>query len=208
MATLEAVLAAPKKAKTPTDPNQKVLRKLARQGWNDTIRGTKTVMVRQYDDGLYLTNTFMMRRWESFDDVSLAIRSVVPDGSVDGNEMASRDELMATGFEMDLTAGAGGSWMNGGRTCPDMKGVWPTDVPVDEITSWEPNEDDPTRVFGVTDCGVRVMVNAKYLAACTDGITNPRVWAAVTADRDIRKPLVITGDHGLWIYSILMPVRA
>lgn len=204
MASLEAVLAAPKKAKTPTDPYQKVLKKLARQGWTMDKRGVKEMIVRQYDDEVFITNTYMMRRFGRYDNVSHAIRSIIPDTE-------NVEEVMSTGFTMFLSAGKGGEWNPGGCTGTDMKNVFPETIPSTEITSWEPNEDDSTRVFGVTDCGVRVMVNAKYLAACTDGITNPRVWVTVSEDGDVRKPVVVTGEYvagvGGLLHSILMPVR-
>ena len=200
MTDLMGVLATPKKPKVPTDPNQKILKALARAGWTMDKRGEKEMIVRQYDEEVFITNTFMMRRFERYDDVSHAIRSIIPDTE-------NVEEVMSAGFTMFLSSTKGGEWNPGGRNGTDMKNVFPETVPSTEITSWEPNEDDSSQVFGFTDDGVRVLLNAKYLKACVDGITSPRVWVTVSDDGDVRKPVVVTGDYGLWIYSILMPVR-
>lgn len=202
MATLEAVLTAPKKQRSTTSPEQKVLKKLARQGWGENARGTKTVLCRQYGDELFMTNTFMMRRWAMHDDVAVAVRSTVPEHHVN---VHSVEQTLVDGFELSLTVSQGGSFLVG--SAPDMMGVWPTQVPSDEVVSWEQYEDDPKLVCGVTEGGARVLLNAKFLSACTDGITNPRVWVTVETDGDVRKPVVVTGDYGLWVYSILMPRR-
>ena len=200
MTDLMTALATPKKTKAPTDPNQKILKALARAGWIMDKRGEKEMIVRQYDEEVFITNTYMMRRFERYDDVSYAIRSIIPDTE-------NVEEVMSTGFTMFLSAGKGGEWNPGGRNGTDMKNVFPEAVPTTEITSWEPNEDDSSQVFGFTDDGIRVLLNAKYLKACVDGITSPRVWVTVSDDGDVRKPVVVTGEYGLWIYSILMPVR-
>ena len=158
MTDLMNVLAPPKKAKAPTDPNQKILKRLARNGWNQNGRGTKTVLVREHD-----------------------------------------------GFELGLTAGDGGSWIENGRTCPDMANVWPTAVPDHEIVSWEANVDDAATVFGHTTDGVRVKLNTKFVKAVTDGVDDARVFAAIADDGEIRKPVAFVSD-GL-IVGILMPLR-
>jgi len=200
MTDLMGVLAPPKKKKAPTDPHQKILKALARAGWTMDKRGDKELIVRQYDEEVFITNTFMMRRFERYDDVSHAIRSIIPDTE-------NREEVMATGFTMFLSASKGGEWNPGGRNGTDMKNVFPEAVPTTEVITWEPNEDDPSQVYGSTEDGIRVLVNAKYLKACVEGIDKPRVWVTVSEDGDVRKPVVVTGDYGLWIYSILMPVR-
>jgi hypothetical protein len=200
MTDLMNVLAPPKKKKAPTDPHQLVLKRLARAGWTMDKRGDKELIVRQYDEEVFITNTFMMRRFERYDDVSHAIRSIIPDTE-------NVEEVMVAGFTMFLSASRGGEWNPGGRNGTEMKGVFPETVPTTEVITWEPNEDDPSQVYGSTEDGIRVLLNAKYLKACVDGIDKPRVWVTVSEDGDVRKPVVVTGDYGLWIYSILMPVR-
>ena len=198
MTDLMNVLAPPKKAKAPTDPNQKILKRLARNGWNQNGRGTKTVLVREHDGFVYLTNTYAMRRFPIASAVADAVRSVVPDC----HDAAS---VMADGFELGLTAGDGGSWIENGRTCPDMANVWPTAVPDHEIVSWEANVDDAATVFGHTTDGVRVKLNTKFVKAVTDGVDDARVFAAIADDGEIRKPVAFVSD-GL-IVGILMPLR-
>jgi hypothetical protein len=200
MTDLMGVLAPPKKKKAPTDPHQLVLKRLARAGWTMDKRGDKELIVRQYDEEVFITNTFMMRRFERYDDVSHAIRSIIP-------YTENVEEVMTTGFTMFLSAGKGGEWNPGGRNGTDMKNVFPEAVPTAEVITWEPNEDDSSQVYGSTEDGIRVLLNAKYLKACVEGIDKPRVWVTVSEDGDVRKPAVVTGDYGLWIYSILMPVR-
>jgi hypothetical protein len=211
MTDLMNVLAPPKKAKAPTDPNQKILKSLARAGWTMDKRGVKELIVRQYDEEVFITNTYMMRRFERYDDVSHAIRSIIPDTE-------NVEEVMSAGFTMFLSAGKGGEWNPGGRNGTDMKNVWPSDIPSDEIVSWEPNEDDSSQVFGFTDDGIRVLLTAKNLKACVEGIDKPRVWVTVSHDDwgdgvipQVRKPVVITGEYvagvGGLLHSILMPVR-
>jgi hypothetical protein len=198
MTTLEAVLEAPKKERTVTDPHQKVLKKLARLGWNQ-FRDNR-MLVRQYGDQVYVTNSYAMRRWGQGEDVALAVRSVLT-GSSFSVAGESADEMMFKGFEMSLTAGKGGSFLvaNG----PEMRGVGPEEIPESEVTSWESSEGDRDLVFGSTDDGRRVLVSAKYLKACVDGVDGPRVF--MTRETS---PLVITERDGVTVHAILMPRRS
>jgi hypothetical protein len=205
MTDLMGVLAPPKKKKAPTDPHQLVLKRLARSGWSTSGRNVRPLLVRQYGETVFITNTYMMAKFDSASDIATAIRSVIP-------ETHETDSTMANGFQMDLSAGLGGTF--DGLRDVAMDNVWPTDVPGIEITSWEPSETDPELVSGdaiptveTATLQQRVLVSLKQLKACINGIEGPRVFANVNDDGIVTKPLVITDSDGTTIRSIVMPKR-
>lgn len=205
MTDLMGVLATPKKTKVPTDPNQKILKALARAGWSTSGRNTRPMLVRQYGESVFITNTYMMARFDSASDVAMAIRSVIP-------ETYDADSTMANGIQMSLTAGIGGTFDSLRDVA--MDNVWPTEIPGIEITSWEPSETDPELVLGdavptwdTFTLQQKVLVDAKQLKACVNGIDAPRVFANVNDDGIVTKPLVITDSDGTTIRSIVMPKR-
>ena len=199
MTELLDALAAPKKReRVPTDPHQKILKKLARLGWNVNGRGTKTLMARHQDSHVYITNTYAMRRFHPTDIVPIAIRAIVPDRV---------DERLREGFEFSLTASRGGEWMADGRRAPDMATVWPTEIPDTEIVHWESHATDSEAIVGHSADGVTVSCSAKLLGACVDGVEGPRVFVTVADDGTVRKPLVITDADAESVIAILMPRR-
>ena len=201
MTDLMNVLAPPKKEKVAVDPHQKVLKQLARAGWSTTGRNVRPLLVRQYWQSVFITNTYMMARFDVGSDVGMAIRTIIP-------ETHDVDSTMANGFQMDLAAGVGGTFDSLRDVA--MDNVWPTDVPSIEITSWEPSETDPELVVGSVLAYVTtldVLLNAKQLKTCVNGIDAPRVFANVNEDATVTKPLVITDSDGTTIRAIVMPRR-
>lgn len=205
MTDLMNVLAPPKKPQVAVDPHQKVLKQLARAGWSTTGRNARPLLVRQYGQSVFITNTYMMARFDSWSDVATAIRTIIP-------KAYDVDSTMDNGFQMDLAAGVGGTFDCLRDVAMDV--VWPTDVPVIEITSWEPSETDPNLILGdaipIWDTFTlqqKVLVNAKQLKTCINGIDAPRVFANVNDDGIVTKPLVITDSDGTTIRSIVMPNR-
>lgn len=205
MTDLMNVLAPPKKPQVAVDPHQKVLKQLARAGWSTNGRNARPLLVRQYGQSVFITNTYMMAKYDSWSDVATAIRTIIP-------ETHYPNSTMADGFQMDLTAGVGGIF--GSLRDVAMDNVWPTDVPGIEITSWEPSETNPEQLFGdavpIWDTFTlqqKVLVDAKQLKTCVNGIDAPRVFANVNDDGIVTKPLVITDSDGTTIRSIVMPRR-
>lgn len=205
MTDLMNVLAPPKKEKVAVDPHQKVLKQLARAGWSTSGRNVRPLLVRQYGQSVFITNTYMMAKYDVGSDVGMAIRTIIP-------ETHDVDSTMDNGFQMDLAAGVGGSFDSLRDVAMDK--VWPTDVPSIEITSWEVSETCPEQLFGdavpIWDTFTlqqKVLVDAKQLKTCVNGIDAPRVFANVNDDGIVTKPLVITDSDGTTIRSIVMPKR-
>ena len=205
MTDLMTALAPPKKAKAPTDPHQLVLKRLARAGWSTSGRNAQPLLVRQYGQSVFITNKYMMAKFDSWSDVATAIRTIIP-------ETHYPNSTMADGFQMDLTAGVGGIF--GSLRDVAMDNVWPTEVPSIEITSWEPSETDPELVLGdaiptadTFTLQQKVLVSAKQLKTCINGIDGPRVFVNVNDDGIVTKPLVITDSDGKTIRAIVMPKR-
>ena len=205
MTDLMNVLAPPKKKKTPTDPHQLVLKRLARAGWSTTGRNARPLLIRQYGQSVFITDKYMMAKFDSWSDVATAIRTIIP-------ESHDADATMANGFQIDLTAGVGGTFDSLRDVA--MDNVWPTDVPGIEITSWEPSETDPELVQGdATPNGEtftlvqKVLVSAKQLKTCISGIDSPRVFVNVNDDGIVTKPLVITDSDGTTMRAMVMPKR-
>lgn len=205
MTDLMNVLAPPKK-KAPIDlPHQKVLKRLARAGWSTSGRNVRPLLVRQYGQSVFITNTYMMAKFDSWSDVATAIRTIIP-------ETHYPNSTMANGFQMDLTAGVGGTFDSLRDVA--MDNVWPTDVPGIEITSWELSETNTEQLFGdavpIWDTFMlqqKVLVDAKQLKTCINGIDAPRVFANVNDDGIVTKPLVITDSDGTTMRAIVMPKR-
>ena len=205
MTDLMNVLAPPKK-KAPIDlPHQKVLKRLARAGWSTSGRNVRPLLVRQYGESVFITNTYMMARFDDWSDVGMAIRAVIP-------YPHHTDVTMANGFQMDLAATVGGTFDSLRDVA--MDNVWPTDVPGIEITSWELSETNTEQLFGdavpIWDTFMlqqKVLVDAKQLKTCVNGIDGPRVFANVNDDGIVTKPLVITDSDGTTMRAIVMPKR-
>lgn len=205
MTDLMNVLAPPKKPQVAVDPHQKVLKQLARAGWSTSGRNVRPLLVRQYGQSVFITNTYMMAKFDSWSDVATAIRTIIP-------ETHYPNSTMDNGFQMDLTAGVGGTFDSLRDVA--MDNVWPTNVPGIEITSWELSETDPDLILGDAIPSVdtftlqqKVLVDAKQLKTCVNGIDGPRVFANVNDDGIVTKPLVITDSDGTTMRAIVMPKR-
>jgi len=203
MNALTQALAPTKKTKTPTDPNVKVLRTLARAKWgNPSLDGCVTVA----GDGpeLYLTNTYVLRVFDRTDPVALALSSFAPDGW-DGNASFTL-RLRASGDNYGLTTEYRPVELDAERVRGLMAREGYSLVALEDWTPLEVGKDrfmeaqylDPSTGEAKT-----VRVNARHLATVVSGLDDPVAYAQ--AGDTAFAPVVITSDGRS--VGVVQPVR-
>lgn len=198
MTDLASVLAAPPKKRAVVDPNVKIIRRLARLGWNGyTYRGNdKTVIVRRHGDEVWLTDTYGLRRWRGDEDVAVALLSMLP-------ESDAANGVADTGFALRILGSRDPEYL--GPQTVDMAKVMPSRDDIDSgrfsiVTDWRADPDDGDIVIATAMDGQEARLMRKRLAMVTDGVEPVSAW--IESDR---KPVAFTSS---WFapFAVLMPL--